>query len=82
MGNFGDGTIVAPVTGDFLGAMQDGKGNNLSIEGLWGMQFGTQGSTGNANGGDATTLYFAAAPSGGTHGLFGALRPAADSVNP
>ena len=84
VGNFGDGTIVAfdPVTGDFIGAMQDGKGNNLSIDGLWGIQFGTQGSTGNANGGDATTLYFAAAPSGGAHGLFGALRPAADSVNP
>jgi uncharacterized protein (TIGR03118 family) len=84
VGNFGDGTIVAfdPLTGDFMGAMQDGKGNNLSIDGLWGIQFGTQGSTGNANGGDATTLYFAAAPSGGAHGLFGALRPAADSVNP
>jgi hypothetical protein len=84
VGNFGDGSIVAfdPVTGDFMGAMQDGKGNNLSIDGLWGLQFGTQGSTGNANGGDATTLYFAAAPSGGAHGLFGALRPAADSVNP
>jgi uncharacterized protein (TIGR03118 family) len=84
VGNFGDGTIVAfdPVSGDFMGAMQDGKGNNLSIDGLWGIQFGTQGSTGNANGGDATTLYFAAAPSGGAHGLFGALRPAADSVNP
>jgi uncharacterized protein (TIGR03118 family) len=84
VGNFGDGSIVAfdPVTGDFIGAMQDGKGNNLSIEGLWGLQFGSQGSTGNANGGDATTLYFTAAPSGGAHGLFGALRPAADSVNP
>jgi uncharacterized protein (TIGR03118 family) len=84
VGNFGDGTIVAfdPVTGDFMGAMQDGKGNNLSIDGLWGLQFGTQGSTGNANGGDATTLYFAAAPAGGAHGLFGSLRPAADSVNP
>ena len=84
VGNFGDGTIAAfdPLTGDCLGDMQDGNGNNLSIDGLWGLQFGSQGSNGNANGGDATTLYFAAAPSGGAHGLFGALRPAADSINP
>ena len=84
VGNFGDGTIAAfdPETGDYMGSMQDGKGNNLSIDGLWGLQFGSQGSSGNANGGDATTLYFAAAPSGGAHGLFGALRPAADSINP
>jgi hypothetical protein len=65
-----------------MGTMQDGKGNNLSIDGLWGLQFGSQGSTGNTNGGDATYLYFAAAPAGGTHGLFGTLRPMADSVNP
>jgi uncharacterized protein (TIGR03118 family) len=84
VGNFGDGTISAfdPNSGNYLGTMQDGKGNNLSIDGLWGLQFGSQGSTGNANGGDATTLYFAAAPSGGQHGLFGTLRPAADSINP
>ncbi len=84
VGNFGDGTISAfdPVSGDYIGTMQDGKGNNLSIDGLWGLQFGSQGSTGNANGGDATFLYFAAAPSGGTHGLFGTVRPMADSVNP
>jgi uncharacterized protein (TIGR03118 family) len=84
VGNFGDGTIVAfdPITGNYLGTMQDGKGNNLSIDGLWGLQFGSQGSTGNANGGDATALYFAAAPSNGQHGLFGFLRPAADSLVP
>ena len=84
VGNLGDGTISAfdPVTGDYLGTMQDGKGNNVSIDGLWGLYFGSQGSNGNTNGGDATTLYFAAAPGGGAHGLFGTLRPAADSINP
>jgi uncharacterized protein (TIGR03118 family) len=84
VGNFGDGTIIAfdPVTGNYLGTMQDGKGNNLSIDGLWGLQFGSQGMGGNANGGDATALFFAAAPSGGQHGLFGSLRPAADSLVP
>jgi uncharacterized protein (TIGR03118 family) len=79
VGNFGDGTISAfdSDTGAYLGTMQDGKGNSIQIDGLWGLQFGNGGS-----GGDATTLYFAAAPSGGAHGLFGGLRPAADSNIP
>lgn len=77
VGNFGDGTISAfdLETGDYLGTMQDGQGNNLSIDGLWGLQWGNGGS-----GGDPGTLYFAAAPSGGQHGLFGSLKPAADST--
>jgi uncharacterized protein (TIGR03118 family) len=77
VGNFGDGTISAfdLDTGNYLGTMQDGKGNNLSIDGLWGLQWGNGGS-----GGDPGTLYFAAAPSGGQHGLFGSLKPAADST--
>jgi uncharacterized protein (TIGR03118 family) len=77
VGNFGDGTISAfdLVTGNYLGTMQDGKGNNLSIDGLWGLQWGNGG-----NGGDPATLYFGSAPSGGQHGLFGSLKPAADST--
>jgi uncharacterized protein (TIGR03118 family) len=84
VGNFGDGTVSAydQVTGAYLGSMMDGKGNYLSIDGLWGLQFGSQGSLGNANGGDATALYFAAAPGSGSHGLFGYLRPASDSIVP
>ncbi len=76
VGNFGDGTISAfdLGTGEYLGTMQDGKGNNLSISGLWGLQWGNGGS-----GGDPGTLYFAAAP-GGAHGLFGSLKPSADST--
>jgi uncharacterized protein (TIGR03118 family) len=79
VGNFGNGTISAYDlhTGDYLGTMQDGKGNNLSIDGLWGIQFGNGG-----NGGDATALYFFAAPSGGDHGLVGSLKPASDSTTP
>jgi uncharacterized protein (TIGR03118 family) len=79
VGNFGDGTISAfdPITGDYLGTMQDGKGNNVAIDGLWGLIFGNGG-----NGGDPTTLYFAAAPVGGQHGLFGSLKPATDSNVP
>ena len=77
VGNFGDGTISAYDlnSGSYLGTMQDGKGNNISIDGLWGLQWGNGGS-----GGDPGTLYFAAAPSGGAHGLFGSLKPASDST--
>src|SRR5215510_10769753 len=77
VGNFGDGTISAfdLSSGNYLGTMQDGKGNNISIGGLWGLQWGNGGS-----GGEAATLYFAAAPAGGAHGLFGSLKPMADST--
>jgi uncharacterized protein (TIGR03118 family) len=78
VGNFGDGTISAfdLNTGNYLGTMQDGKGNNIAIDGLWGLQWGNLGS-----GGDPGTLYFAAAPAGGQHGLFGSLRPGPDAAS-
>jgi uncharacterized protein (TIGR03118 family) len=75
VGNFGDGTINSydPVTGDWIGALQDKTGSPLVIEGLWGLIFGN----GKANGGDANTLYFTAGISGGgsveDHGLFGSI---------
>ena len=42
VGNFGDGTINAfdPLSGRFLGALQDGSGVPISISGLWGLTFG------------------------------------------
>lgn len=76
VGNFGDGTINAfdPITGQFLGQMQDTAGNPISIEGLWSLQFGNGGLAGNPN-----TLFFTAGISGGgtveDHGLFGDLQP-------
>jgi uncharacterized protein (TIGR03118 family) len=75
VGNFGDGLINSydPVTGDWLGALQDASGNPLVIQGLWGLIFGN----GAANGGDANTLYFAAGIAGDgaveDHGLFGSV---------
>ncbi|HWY49429.1 MAG TPA: TIGR03118 family protein [Bryobacteraceae bacterium] len=77
VGNFGDGTISAfdLDTGNYLGTMQDGHGNNIAIDGLWALQWGNGGS-----GGDPGTLYFNAAPSQGQHGLFGSLKPASDST--
>ena len=83
VGNFGDGTIVAYDlhTGNYLGTMQDGKGNNISINGLWGLQWGNGGS-----GGSASALYFAASPGAGPagyslHGLFGSLKPGPDAAS-
>jgi len=74
VGNFGDGRINAfdTMTGAYLGTLTDSTGRPISLEGLWGLQFGN-----GRNGGDAKTLYFSAGISGGTkkeaHGLFGAI---------
>ena len=83
VGNFGDGTISAfdLSTGNYLGTMQDGKGNNIAISGLWGLQWGNGGS-----GGSASTLYFAASPGANAsgyshHGLFGSLKPGPDAAS-
>jgi uncharacterized protein (TIGR03118 family) len=69
VGNLGDGTINAfdPTTGAFVGTIQDGNGNPLVNDGLWGLQFG--------NGAAAGTLFFAAGIQDETHGLFGAITP-------
>lgn len=70
VGNFGDGLINAfdPNTGALLGTLQDANGKNIQISGLWGLQFGNNGS-----GGDANSLYFTAGPSSQQHGLFGII---------
>jgi uncharacterized protein (TIGR03118 family) len=72
VGNFGDGTISAfnPSSGSFLGKLPGVDGNPLTIDGLWGLRAGNDGSGGNSN-----TLYFSAGPGGESHGLFGALSP-------
>jgi uncharacterized protein (TIGR03118 family) len=76
VGNFGDGRINAfnPATGAWLGALRDGSGKALEIEGLWGLIFGN-----GSRAGDTHTLYFAAGIKGGgdleDHGLFGSIGP-------
>jgi uncharacterized protein (TIGR03118 family) len=85
VGNFGDGTINVfdPVSGNPLGALQDGTGASIKISGLWGLTFGN-GSRANPaaapSGGDANTLYFAAGIAGPdtveSHGLLGTIEPA------
>ncbi len=77
VGNFGDGHINAynPTNGAFLGALQDGKGNALEIEGLWGLIPGNGG-----NGGDTNNVYFTAGPQDESHGLFGSIGGPAPAV--
>jgi uncharacterized protein (TIGR03118 family) len=75
IGNFGDGTINAfdLINGNLLGTLEDGKGNPIIIQGLWGLQFGN-----GALGFDTKALYFTAGiPGSGhleDHGLFGDLQ--------
>jgi uncharacterized protein (TIGR03118 family) len=68
--NVGDGRINAfdPTTGALLGTLSAAGGAALSIDGLHGIAFGN-----NLNGQPATTLFFAAGPSGGAHGLYGRI---------
>jgi uncharacterized protein (TIGR03118 family) len=70
VGNFGDGRInaVDPATGDFLGQLRDANNNPITIDGLWGLDFGND-----ANAGPKTTLFFTAGPNGEADGLFGSL---------
>jgi uncharacterized protein (TIGR03118 family) len=76
VGNFGDGVINAfnPTSGLLLGQLDNAGGSPITIDGLWGLHFGT----GSANGGAADTLFFTAGiPGTGMvedHGLFGDLR--------
>jgi uncharacterized protein (TIGR03118 family) len=73
VGNFGDGQINAfklqPwgqwVTDDQL---RDSYGTPVVIDGLWGLSFGNGTPTA-----PTTSLYFAAGPDQGTHGLFGTV---------
>jgi len=72
VGNFGDGRITAfdasthAVVGQILGA----DGQPLSIDGLWALSAGNDGS-----GGSSHLLYFSAGPDEESHGLFGVLTP-------
>lgn len=80
VGNFGDGTIVAfdPATHRAIDYLRDDHGNVITIDGLWGLQFGNGASLGMSN-----ALYFAAGPKDETEGLFGRLMaPAAPVPEP
>lgn len=74
VGNFGSGWIAAfnGFTYQFEGFLQNPDGSLLTIDGLWSLTFGNDGSAG-----PATTLYFTAGPNSENDGLFGNLVPAA-----
>ncbi len=78
VGNFGSGWIAAfnPVTGRFQGFVKNPDNSILTIDGLWGLDFGNGGSAGPLN-----TLYFTAGPNGETDGLFGTLTPVTAELN-
>jgi uncharacterized protein (TIGR03118 family) len=71
IGNFGDGKIHAfDSDGKFLGALRDGEGKPIMIDGLWTL---TLGGGRNSN---SDTLYFTAGPNSESDGLFGTITPA------
>ena len=78
IGNFGDGSIAAfnPVTGAFMGNLQNPDGTVLKIDGLWALGFGND-----ANAGSALTLFFTAGINDEKDGLFGTLSPVAAERN-
>jgi uncharacterized protein (TIGR03118 family) len=76
IGNFGDGRINAfdLASGERLGSLHMPDGKAVSIEGLWGMQFGNGLMNQPVN-----TLFFAAGPGDEEHGLYGRIDPAPGS---
>jgi uncharacterized protein (TIGR03118 family) len=73
VGNFGDGKINAfDSNGNFRGALRDGSGKPIVIDGLWTL---TLGGGRNSR---SDTLYFTAGPNDETDGLFGTITPASD----
>ena len=70
IGNFGDGRINAfnPANGAFLGALSDGLGNPLVVDGVWGLLFGN-----GAHSQPTNTLYFSAGPNVEADGVYGRI---------
>lgn len=74
VGNFGDGLIhyysldLNQLSAVSVGTLKTAAGTDMSIDGLWALQFGP-GTGGFA----ADTLYFTAGPVSETHGAFGRL---------
>ena len=77
VGQFGSGEIAAfdPVTGKFLGKLQDPSGNTISINGLWGLSFGN-----GKNAGPQNTLFYAAGTNDEQNGTFGKIVPVATTL--
>jgi hypothetical protein len=57
--------------GEFQGLLKAHRHGAVTIDGLWALTFGNNGSAG----GSTDTLFFTAGPDGESHGLFGFLEP-------
>jgi uncharacterized protein (TIGR03118 family) len=73
IGNFGNGRIAAYQNKGsnqwvYKGELRFGDGRLVTLDGLWGLQFGN-----GAAAGPTTNLYFTAGPSGEKHGLLGVI---------
>lgn len=70
VGNFGDGRINAfnLQSGGFLGQLSDAKGNPITIDDLWSLNFGNGAQAGPTN-----TLFFTAGINDEVDGLFGTI---------
>ena len=68
--DLGDGMINAfnPTTGAWLGALADGNGTAIAIDGLWGIAFGN-----GINSQPMNTLFYAAGPNNETNGVYGRI---------
>jgi len=72
VGNFGDGRINAFnfTSNAFLGQLTAADGTPLTIDGLWALAPGNDGSAGSS-----ALLYFTAGPDDESHGILGVLNP-------
>ncbi|OLB21487.1 MAG: TIGR03118 family protein [Acidobacteria bacterium 13_2_20CM_2_57_6] len=72
VGNFGSGRIAAfnGFTYKFMGFVKNPDDSILTIDGLWSLTFGNDGTAGPAN-----TLFFTAGINGEQDGLFGTITP-------
>ncbi len=71
VGNFGDGhiNVFNPKTGAFLGQLPDQAGDPITINGLWGIDFGN-----GVNAGERDELFFASGLNDEANGLFGKIQ--------
>ena len=77
IGQFGSGQIATfnAQSGEFEGLLRGPKGKPISINGLWGLDFGNDSAAGPSN-----TLFFAAGLNDEANGLFGTLTPSKAST--
>jgi len=70
IGNFGDGQILVydPLTGLYLGTLNDGNGDPITNSGLWALATRTGGASSDLN-----AVYFTAGIGGEEHGLLGKI---------